>query len=467
MADNIFNMKIPYFLLTLLMFVLASGCSDSENGVPQNIASVGEGTAQVRVIHASADAPTVNVLADGELLGFLVGVDYQQASENFTVPSGNTYEFSLQANTTAGSIEVLRTNLNTLAGFLYDVVAVGSVADNTLELLTLSRLNDDLAVGNVRARVVHGAEYAPMLDVYITAVDADLISAQANTTLNYKDSSGAIELVGGEYQIRLTLAGSVDVIFDSGPVILPANAELVVLATQNVSAGKALVSLVVADGTGSTVILDKNTPVSIRVVHGVADAPAIDVIANNLFEIVGDVNFLSVTDYMDIATDSAGTEYLFDVTVAGDNTAVVIDDAAVSFESGQRYTAIAHNMLSNIDLDVVVDTPRRVATNAKIRLFHASSITEDVDIYITPDGNITDVEPGITDIPYLLDELAQTGYILLDEGDYVISVTLANSKTVLLESDMFSARNNQIYTAFIVNGETPNAAPNLILADDF
>lgn len=454
----------------LLSLSAITSCSGSGKEPAQALSPPTESqteTAQVRVIHASPDAPTVNVLADGEVLGFLVGVDYQQASENFTFQSGSAYEFALQAITTDGAVDAISTNLTTQANFSYDIVAVGSISSNTLEFLTLSNLDSELAQGYVRARMLHAAEDLGMVDIYITAVNEDIESAQTNATLSYKDSSGEIEVAGGEYQIRLTPAGSLEVLFDSGPIILPADSEFVVLVTQNVTTGDAPVSLVISDGNNSSVVLDKDTPASIRIVHGVSDAPAVDVIANNSVEIVGDVSFLSVTEYVEIAVANNQTEYLIVVASTANNATVVINDATINLEAGQHYTAIANNQLSNIDLDLAVDNVRRVATNAKIRLFHAASTTGDVDIYITPDGNIADVEPGITDIPYLTDELAQTGYILLEEGDYIISVTPANSKDILVESNLFSAQNNRIYTVFVVNGETVDSAINLILADDF
>ncbi len=343
------------------------------------------------------------------------------------------------------------------------MIAVGSVANDTLELLTLSNLDEDLTEGNVRARVVHVAEAAPTVDVYITAIDTDIANAQAIATLGYKDSSGIIEVEGGEYLIRITPAGSMSVVFDSGPVTLPANSELLVLATNNVSTGDFPVSLVVSDGSTSSIILDKNTPSSIRVVHGLADAPAVDIIANNALELFGDVSFTSVTDYADVAA----SEYLIDVAAAGDNSVVVIDDALINLEAGQRYTAIANNELANIDLDLIIDTPRRIATDAQIRLFHAASTVADVDIYITSDGNVMNVDPNLTDIPYQTGELAQTGYVTVSEGDYIVSITPANTKTVVLETGILRLQANQIYTAFVVNGETSDAAPNLIVADDF
>ncbi|WP_371196243.1 hypothetical protein [Glaciecola sp. SC05] len=66
-------MKVVKLSISLLVIVLLSGCLSSDN----DPAPIDDETAQFRVVHASSDAPTVNVLANGEVFGFLVGVDYQ------------------------------------------------------------------------------------------------------------------------------------------------------------------------------------------------------------------------------------------------------------------------------------------------------------------------------------------------------------------------------------------------------
>lgn len=452
-------MKVFKITLCLIALVSLSACLSSD----QETDLVNEETAQIRVVHASPDAPTVGVLANGELLGFVAGTDYQQTTDNFIIESGVNYDLVVQGNTSAGSVPVLNASITPEAHTSYNIIALGSVAGDSLELLTISNIDEDLPEGNVRAQVVHVAEDAPMVDIYITAVDADLTSAQAVATLGYRDYSGTVEVEGGEYQIRITPAGLTTIAFDSGPITLPANSELLVLATSNVASGEAPVSLVVANGSDSSIVLDKDTPASIRVVHGVADAPAVDVIANNALELFNNASFMAVTDYGDVDAD----DYLIDIAAASDNSIVVIDDAEITLVAGQRYTAIANNELASIDLDLIVDTPRPIATDAQLRLFHAASFVGDVDVYITSDGNIANVDASVTDLPYQTGELSETGYVLISEGDYVITVTPANTKTVALETTLVSLQANQIYTAFVVNGESADAAPNLIVADDF
>ncbi|WP_203565706.1 DUF4397 domain-containing protein [Alteromonas hispanica] len=456
------NIKQKLALLLTPLFLLACNDDSDDYTDDDGVSEVVE-TASVRIVHASPDAPTVNVTANGELLGFLTGVDYQQASESLSIDTGASYDIAVEANTPAGPVEVLSLDLSPDADVLYNAIAVGSVVDETLELLTLAQPSETLTEGNVRATVVHAAENAPAVDVYITAFNDDLDSAQANATLDYKANSGSIDVPGGEYQIRITAAGTKTVVFDSGAIELPANNELLVLATSNVAPGNSPVALTISNGASSSVVLDTNTPAALRAVHGVADAPAVDIIANNTIELFDSAIYTDVTDYLNV---EAG-DYNIDVAVASDNSTVAIDDANVSLEAGVYYTAIANNELATIDLDLITENTRRVATAAQVRIFHAASLTSDIDIYLTTDGEIADVAPAFTDIPYLDGDLADTGYAQISAGDYVVTVTPSGSKTEVIETGVLSLQANKLYTAFAVNGPNAGDAPVLLLADDF
>ena len=62
----------------------------------------------------------------------------------------------------------------------------------------------------------------------------------------------ALTLPAGEYQVRLTLPGTVDVVYDSGPLPLNAGADLLIAAIDNLGAGPSPVKLLAIDSTGAT-----------------------------------------------------------------------------------------------------------------------------------------------------------------------------------------------------------------------
>lgn len=448
--------------VSAVLFITACGSSNDDPGFESTDPRVPE-TSMLRVLHASPDAPKVDVLAGGAVLNGLENVDYQMASGVFTV-NATVYPVTVNAITPDGPVEVLSTSLTANADALTSVIAVGSVADGTLEILALPTMPNVSVSGTTQLQVVHAAPLAPTVDIHVTAPDVTaLSSATVLATASYKDATALISVASGDYRIRITPAGSDTVVFDSGTVALASEEMLLIAATQNVGPGDSPVSLVVAGKDGAVTVLDADTPAEIRVIHAVADAPAVDVIANNALTLFDGAPFLDVTDYASVAADT----YLIDVAADADNTVVVIDDAEIMLESGKTYTAIAHNTLADIGLDLVMDMPRRIATEAQVRIFHASPAAGSVDIYVTADGVITDATPAFTGVPFSAGMLAETGYVALAAGDYFVTVTPTGTKDVALETGMLTLSANMIYTALAVDAVNGGGPVQLILADDF
>ncbi len=457
--------KTKFVLTAACSVFLLSGCwlddDDDEIKTPVQPAPV-VADANVRVVHASPDAPTVDIIVNGTPVDAKLDIDYQDATAWLAI-APDTYDIAVEANLPGDDANVLSLSTTLVSDQTYTVFAIGSVADDTLEALVVENTLTAVTNGNIRAQVVHAAPNAPDVDVYVTAPNVELSSEQPLATLSYKAFTGQVEVPAGDYQIRITPAGSTTVVFDSGTLSLVAGSDLLISATQNVATGSSPVSLVVATGEGSTTLLDKDSPAEIRAVHAVADAPAVDIIANNAITLVDGASFKDATDYIEVA---AG-DYLIDVAADADNSVVVIDDAAITLNAGMRYTAIANSTLENIDLDLIVDMPRKIATAVQVRIFHASQATPNVDIYVTADGEIADVSPAFSNIPYAKGPLVETGYVQLPAGDYVVTVTVTGTKNKAIETGVLSLAAGVIYTAFAVDGDMEGNAPQLILLDGF
>jgi len=439
-------MNILRKLLTVSVFSIAlAACGDDDDVVI--IDETPTLTSELRIIHGVPDAPTVNIYAGAAVLAGLENVDYQVSSGWITVDEG-TYAVRVEANVPGGTADVITASLTLEGEKSYNVLAVGSTADGTIEPLVVSTDRSSITAGNVRVQIVHAAVAAPMVDIYVTAPDADIEAEQPLATASFKDSTGQVEVAGGDYQIRITAAGSKTVVFDSGTINLPADADLLVVATQNT-------------GTGFK-IWDVNSKANVRVVHAVSDAPAVDVIANNALTLFDGISYPDVTAY--VAVDAG--DYTIDVVVDGAEDTVAIDDAAISVKSGMFYTAFANSDLASIGLDLVVDVPRPIATAAKVRIFHASPDASTVDIYVTLDGNISAVGPTFPGVPFTTPILTETGYVELAAGDYVVTVTGAGSKDAAIETGNLSLEVNKVYTAIAIDGLMADDGPTLITADD-
>ena len=441
---------LPLFLI---------GCSDDDDDVVQEPTPAPE-YANVRVVHAASDAPMVNITANDAILNDLESVDYQVASSRFEVETG-MYDIGVTGILPGENAEVLQADVTLEADMNYDIFAVGNVGDESLSLLTVTSMETAVDAGNAQVQIVHAASMAPMVDIYVTAPDADITAEQPLVTAEFTDATDLIQVPAGDYQIRITPAGETTVVYDSGTVNLADGADLLIAATNNVGTGDSPVTLLAADGDGSFKIWDAEAGAAIRVVHGISDAPAVDVVANNEIVLVDGIQFPRTTDYLSVA---AG-DYLIDVVADSDNSVVAIDDAELTLEVGMSYTAIANNVLAAPELDVLVDMPRSVATEAKVRIVHASPSAGNVDIYVTADGEIDAVDPAFADIAYETGELVETGYVSLAEGDYVVTVTPTGTKTAAIETGVLTLENGEIYTAIALDGAMEGDLPQLALLD--
>ena len=414
--------------------------------------------ASLRVIHAVSDAPAVNILANGEVA--VAGLDYAESSERLELPPA-TYSVAVDALlpgdetlTVIGPVDLALEEATN-----YKVFAVGSVvADSIMPVVVTSDI-EDIADGNIRLQVVHAAAAAPAVDIHVTAPDDDLTAPLA--TLDFAEFTGAVDVPAGNYRVRITLPGEDSVVFDSGSLDLAAGTDLVVAAINNRFAGDSPVSLLAVAPNGSFFdVLDANSKSAVRVIHGVSDAPAVDVLVNDTIRLVEDLSFPDFTGYVNVDPD----EYNVKVVANADNSIVALD-ADLDLAAGVFYSVHALGSLGEGEISplVLMDMPRRVATEAKVRIIHGSFLAPNVDIYVTATNDISDAEPAFSDVPFL----AETGYVSLAAGSYVVTVTATGSKEAAIGPVTLDLEANTIYTAIARDGEGLTADFGLILMDDF
>ncbi len=129
--------------------VVAVGYLDeiSAQVFPLDLSPVTKGNARLQVVHASVDAPTVDVLANGGAL--VEGLAFPEASGFLEVPAG-TYDVQVAvAESGAVAIDLPGTTLE--AGQVYVVMAVGEVAAGTIAALPLVAPADTAAGGEAAA----------------------------------------------------------------------------------------------------------------------------------------------------------------------------------------------------------------------------------------------------------------------------------------------------------------------------
>jgi len=418
-----------------------------------------QGEASVQILHASPDAPAVNIAVGTTVLE---GVDYKTGTGILTLPS-NTYPITIDGILPDGAVTVIGPlSVTFAADTRYSVLAVGDVAN--ISALVLEQPDTAVTAGSTRLRVVHGAPMAPEVDVYLTAPDADLAASAPVGTFAFGGDLGPVDVPAGEYQIRVTIAGSTEEIaFDSGPIGLEDGSNLLVTAVENTLTGTNPVNLVIQDGIGSSELLSVGTPADVRVVHDSPDAPNVDVVVNDNFAqpLVSNLAYPNFTPFVNVAPDTYNVKVVDNATQT-----VAVIDVNLTLMAGVRYDVLAVDTFAgnNIEALLAVDDLRRIATESKVRIIHGSPGAGPVDIYVTaPQTDINTVEPTLTNVPFK----ANTGFLPLLPGDYEVTVTGTGSKTAAIGPAAISIEGGGIYTAIARDAEGGGAPFGLILMDDF
>lgn len=199
-------------LAVSLMFGTAAPVSATQAGATpasepgQCVEALGigsEGDACVNIIHASPDAPAVDVYVNGEAA--LTGLAFGEASGWVALPAG---EHQVQVAATGSDTEtaVIDVEVELVAGEAYEVAATGLLADIAPQIypVDLSTVGSG-AEQMSRIRVVHTSPDAPAVDIAVTGGDV-LIS-----NLAFPDASDYLEVPAGTYDLEVRLAGTTDV----------------------------------------------------------------------------------------------------------------------------------------------------------------------------------------------------------------------------------------------------------------
>lgn len=166
-------------------------------------AAAQSGNAMVRVIHASPDAPAVDVFVDGQAA--LTNVSFYTASEYLELPAG-AHKLAVAPAGQGEGAAVITANPTLEAGKAYTVAAVGLLANIQAQIY-----NDDLtapASGKAHVRVIHASPDAPAVAVKV-ANGPTLIDSLA-----FPNASQYLPVDAGTYDLQVTPAGANDVVLD-------------------------------------------------------------------------------------------------------------------------------------------------------------------------------------------------------------------------------------------------------------
>jgi uncharacterized protein DUF4397 len=195
-------------------------------------------TARVRVVHASPDAPAVDIyLNDGKAISSLA---YKSASDFAAVPAGS---YAVKVTAAGATDAVISATLPLEAGKSYTVVAVGQLADIAAQVFVDD--TSDLAAGKTRLRVIHASPNTPGVDVAVTGGPV-LIN-----NLAFPNASDNLTVDAGTYNVEVRPAGTTTAALSAPGLALEAGKYYTVLAVGLLGGSPALELLPIVDTLAS------------------------------------------------------------------------------------------------------------------------------------------------------------------------------------------------------------------------
>ena len=246
-------------LRVTLLALAAAACGTTDAPDPlQPTGTVG----RVRFVNVITDTTRGRVNAILEGVPFGVNLTYTLTTPaTLGAPSTANYAAVLSGNrsivlkrTADTTVTVATLAFTVAASEDRTVYAIGGAAASAVTGFVTTDTNTTPAAGQARVRVVHLAPTAGAVDVFVTAVGADL--SQATPTLAgvaYRGVSGYLAIAAGTYQVRAVPAGTAagsraaNVLINVASLAIPALGNRTIVAADNSTGGAPLRGFVLTD----------------------------------------------------------------------------------------------------------------------------------------------------------------------------------------------------------------------------
>lgn len=430
-------------VLTLLMTLAARGATAQDaSPVPTDMGTCttalgigAEGDACINVVHASPDAPNVDIYLDGQLA--LSNLAFGWYGGWVAVPAGD-HQVQVTATGTAPDTAVIDATVTVESGMAYHIAATGFLAEITPQIYPANL--SAIAEGNARVRVVHASPDAPAVDVAVTGGDVLV------PNLEFPNASDYLEVPAGAYDLEVRVAGTTDVALPLPGVTLDANTVYEVFAIGTAADG-ALAALVIpspiVSGTTSAAAtctaalgIGADGDACVNVVHASPDAPAVDVYVDGQLAL-SNLAFGAFSGWVPVP---AG-DHQVQVTATGAAPDTAVIDATLTLESGVGYHVAATGLLANIAPVVLeADLSELDHETARVRVIHASPDAPAVDIAVTG-GDV--LVPGLA-FPNASE------YLEVPAGAYDLEVRVAGTTDVALPLPGVQLDGGMVYEVFAI-----------------
>jgi hypothetical protein len=323
-------------VLILLVGLLLAGCKVSVNS--------DNNKASVRVLHTSPNAPNIDVKVND--VSMMTNAAFKVSSGFQRLDAGRS-KILITATITGANLVSATHDFSRDRSY---TVIVG----NRLSAIEAVFIEDDSSApltGQAKVRLVHSAPDAAAFDIYITAPGISISTATPRlSNVAFKSISSTIQLSAGNYQIRATPAGTKNISYDSGSVVLTSGSNIVLVAVEQ-RVGASPISLIgLATDINAPRFEWTDNRAKLQLTSDIANAPNVDLYIDHEIAYRDLVPQLA-QDYVNV---QSGTRRV-SVKIAG--TAITVFDDTVNFVNGYKYKASISTSPSMATTIIKIDEP--------------------------------------------------------------------------------------------------------------
>jgi hypothetical protein len=353
--------------------------------------------ARIRVVHASPDAPAVDVYAVGVAQPLFKGLSYGDTSASLDVPAG-AYSIELRASpSTASDLPVFSAGpFDLKKGSIQMVAAVGLAASKTagdkLRLLAFDEAPAPVGLGKTRVRLVHASPDAPTVGIDVG--NDDPMKPELASLARFADQGGVELPSDADLQVGIDADGARVTAFSLPK--LPNGQALTVFATGLVAKlprEQAAFALLVVGPSGTIGFLKQNP--FLYALHAGVDAPAVDVCAGG-GKVIDDLAFGKLAGPLQVPAGDLVLELHAHVDGASCPAGAPAASAKLTgLLAGERYLGIATGYLApaanqpSFGVLAFADGFAADAAATRARVIHASPNAPTVDVGPLAGGTVT------------------------------------------------------------------------------
>jgi hypothetical protein len=419
-------MSIPRALLAALCLtsLILTGCSKSGSSSQSN--------AQMRVINAFSQAAALDVSVNAKPV--VSGLAFQSNSQYADVDSGTQ---TVIVGVTGASTSLVNTIYNLGSNTKYSYVIFGPQTAVVAQLQADSF--NDPGDGFFSVRLVNAAAGPGALDLYLTAPGADLTAtAPAVANVPYASSSLFVPVTKGtSFEIRITPAGTKDVIYDGVPQTFAEHSGATIVAFGKGSGKLVNVVLLREDDAGSGALVD-NLLTQYKVVNASLVPSALNVLVDGSLQL-SNIPYTGVSNYQ--RTSTGAHNFSFEATTTpGASLLTLVQTLTAATDTSIVLTGTAGALNPLVLQDNNLPPP--VAT-ANVRFVNSSADVPAFDVFINFSKQVSNLTANSASAYINLSAAASTG------TSYEFDFNVAGTTTSLLKLTSVVLTAGHTYTVYL------------------